>query len=462
MTLILYQTTAENNRLNKSAYTTSLGSVSGTMLEGSSIDNPKIKFVYNGTPASANYFYVTEFVRYYYRTDIAYVGGNVWEISGVSDPLYTYNTAIRSCTAFVTRNENEYDKNQFDAMRPMKNNVGYHVAHGSCTSGNWSQAPAYWKCMLAVQGSTTAATAGTPVFVGSSLDIQTILSAICRQPEEGVSYEHYASEYIVNGWRLPFTSVPVISSALVYFPGVTFPASVGGSLWTGVNVNATFTVSVTTEATTADPWKALSPASDYYLSFAPFGVFPLSDDLLFTNGDYTTASILCKVVCDVSTGDAVLLVAPTGTSYYRVLASANIASDLPCNAVGNSVRTTAGSNFNTVLSRINTAIDNVGSSLPIVGNFVSSLYDMVSPSHASFYGTTGGAGYVDSAPYLWCTYHNFGDAAAGTLGLPLHKEMSLSGLSGFTVASAIHLDGVPATMREKSDIEKAFAEGVIL
>lgn len=105
-TIDLMRNTSDVNVVNKSLET--LSSVSGVLKESTSILNPVIKI--QGTiPTSCNYFYISEFGRYYYINDITSINNDLFEISGHVDVLKTYASQLRGCSGIVARQESKYN-----------------------------------------------------------------------------------------------------------------------------------------------------------------------------------------------------------------------------------------------------------------------------------------------------------------------------------------------------------------
>lgn len=63
--------------------------LSGVLKGESSIITPTILIEYAGALQNVNYFYIPQFQRYYFLTDIKSVRANLWEISGRCDVLTT-------------------------------------------------------------------------------------------------------------------------------------------------------------------------------------------------------------------------------------------------------------------------------------------------------------------------------------------------------------------------------------
>lgn len=105
-TIDLMRNTSDVNVVDKSLEI--LSSVSGVLKESTSILNPVIKI--EGTlPTSCNYFYISEFGRYYYINDITSINNDIFEISGHVDVLKTYASQLRGCSGIVARQESKYN-----------------------------------------------------------------------------------------------------------------------------------------------------------------------------------------------------------------------------------------------------------------------------------------------------------------------------------------------------------------
>lgn len=106
--LNFYQNTAESNRVDKSAFLTSVGTLSGVLRESCSIVSPVLTIEYPKVP-DFNYVYIEAFGRYYFVTGVTSVRYNLWEISLECDVLMTYKDKLLECEAFIDRNENTFN-----------------------------------------------------------------------------------------------------------------------------------------------------------------------------------------------------------------------------------------------------------------------------------------------------------------------------------------------------------------
>lgn len=103
ITMSLYQVTDDVIVMGKTIPTaTSTHTI--TLKDGCSIDKPVITF---SAPASAiaplNYAYIDTFQRYYWITDRKSLVNGVMELTLESDPLESFETQIKNCTATIQR-----------------------------------------------------------------------------------------------------------------------------------------------------------------------------------------------------------------------------------------------------------------------------------------------------------------------------------------------------------------------
>ena len=118
-TITLYQNTTENNRVDKTNYLTSVGSINGTLRSECSIIKPSIIIAQESLP-TFNYVYIPTFSRYYFVTGITSVNFGLWRIELSTDVLMTYKDGIESLTAIIARQENDYNDNLIDAEIPLE------------------------------------------------------------------------------------------------------------------------------------------------------------------------------------------------------------------------------------------------------------------------------------------------------------------------------------------------------
>lgn len=106
MTITLYNTSSEPNRVTKSLENAI--TLTGTLREKTSIINPSILIEYNGN-ISSNYCYINEFGRYYFIRDIIYEGNKLFRLELSVDVLMSYKSDIYNQTCIVDRNQNSWN-----------------------------------------------------------------------------------------------------------------------------------------------------------------------------------------------------------------------------------------------------------------------------------------------------------------------------------------------------------------
>lgn len=109
MTIKFYNNLSDKIIVDKNI--TQLGNdMTGTLRENCSVIDPVIKV--EGTVGSnlttCNYAYISEFGRYYYITNIVCVG-NLFEVHMHVDVLMSYRGDIRTNSAVISRQENNYN-----------------------------------------------------------------------------------------------------------------------------------------------------------------------------------------------------------------------------------------------------------------------------------------------------------------------------------------------------------------
>lgn len=108
MTIVLYNSTAEIDMLDKSGYLTQVSTLTGTLRSGTDLVDPEIVVELDTLP-SFNYVYITEFNRYYFVEGIASVANKLWSIKLHCDVLYSHRTQILELECEIDRNEFDFD-----------------------------------------------------------------------------------------------------------------------------------------------------------------------------------------------------------------------------------------------------------------------------------------------------------------------------------------------------------------
>ena len=121
-TMYFYKSTAEKNRMDKSAYLTEIIQSTGTLRRATSIISPEFEFIYNKVP-DFNYVYIPNFNRYYFIDNIVSLRNNVWTLSLSVDVLMSFKEQIKECDGFIARNEFEFNDYLIDNRRSTQVNA---------------------------------------------------------------------------------------------------------------------------------------------------------------------------------------------------------------------------------------------------------------------------------------------------------------------------------------------------
>lgn len=115
----LYQNKAEINRIDKTDYLVSVGSISGYLREESSLIEPKLIIEYEEIP-NFNYVYIAKFKRYYFVQEITSVRTRLFRITLKCDVLMSYKEKILNLNCYIARNEYEYNLDIQDELLPFE------------------------------------------------------------------------------------------------------------------------------------------------------------------------------------------------------------------------------------------------------------------------------------------------------------------------------------------------------
>lgn len=102
-----------NNRADNVAEKdfTTIDTLTGTLKGETSITNPTIRINYDGALQNVNYFYIPQFQRYYFITDIKSVRSGIWDISGRCDVLTTAwkLSSLKQCMGITRKSQKNWN-----------------------------------------------------------------------------------------------------------------------------------------------------------------------------------------------------------------------------------------------------------------------------------------------------------------------------------------------------------------
>lgn len=118
--LMLYQNSAEVNRVDKTSYLVSVDTLTGVFREECSMQRPSVLINTLEIP-SFNYVYIPAFNRYYYVTSITTVSYGLWRVELNCDVLMSFRDKILLLPAIIGRQENDYNPLLVDSEIPTQN-----------------------------------------------------------------------------------------------------------------------------------------------------------------------------------------------------------------------------------------------------------------------------------------------------------------------------------------------------
>lgn len=112
MTVTLYTCTDDPRKLDKTI--TAIGTaISAEPTDDCSIINPRLILTYNSNRLTCNYFYISDFSRYYFVTGMTVMPGGLIDLTGKIDVLKTYSASIKACDATIIRSESVSGPTQY-------------------------------------------------------------------------------------------------------------------------------------------------------------------------------------------------------------------------------------------------------------------------------------------------------------------------------------------------------------
>ena len=118
--LMLYQNSAEVNRVDKTSYLAIVDVLTGVFREECSMQRPSVLINTLEIP-SFNYVYIPAFNRYYYVTSITTVSYGLWRVELNCDVLMSFKDKIKALSALIGRQENIYNDYLVDNEIPTEN-----------------------------------------------------------------------------------------------------------------------------------------------------------------------------------------------------------------------------------------------------------------------------------------------------------------------------------------------------
>ena len=128
LTLILYNNSAESNRVDKRNYMTHVKTLNGVLRDACSITSPIINYEMDiyGVP-TFNYVYIPQFNRFYFVDGHKTLTNSYWEMTLKCDVLMSYRNNIEQLTCYIERSENNMATIPDDSLPTQNNNIIRYV-----------------------------------------------------------------------------------------------------------------------------------------------------------------------------------------------------------------------------------------------------------------------------------------------------------------------------------------------
>lgn len=426
-----------SKKKNSTKIPTSGTDVTVTLKSPCSMENPIIECV--GVPNSANYFYISDFGRYYFRTGATKLSNEITQFSLEVDPLASFKNNVGATVAFVVRSANGFNSNIADAyVMPTINEVQNAITEGDVLTN------------LNVLGNDlivySVGKGGFKKYIMSPGQVQSVLSTYF----DGTNL-HFSTP--AEAIQALFTAVADPSKyikAVKWFP---FDVSGGGSevpSWGFTEGNVQVNVAkdaLSSVAVITKPARYYNDWRDFDDRFTKANVRLPGIGVVPVPAIYLQDVLSVTYEIDVNTGDA----KTTLVAGQKIIGtySTNVAVDVPV----------AGLNGTGGLS--------VMAEAPFMANinpvaFASNMKSMVQSTigmslqpDSAVFSAGGNARDWVAAPFVQCSVVRLGStelSPAGN-GRATNKNITLGSLSGYIQCQNAVVD-MPGTAAEKSTVEE--------
>lgn len=525
MKIILFNSSAEKNRVNKGRHLSQIVELEGTLRSGTSLVNPAIVLElheetlsklmttpvvdddgrdvvdddgndvvvsYISKVLTANYAYIPDFNRYYFITDITAISRYLWQISMSVDVLMTYYDDIMNLSAFIARNQNLYspfvvdDLTNFTYSKEITNTYPVNktavTVLSTAPSTSWHTAVMSYLTddTIRFSGSTPALN-DLPMITayasGSNISTQYLVGTT------GMVYDLAKAVYKDD------TLLSFIKTVMIY--PFDIPAIVDSNITTIKIGTKKYTLTDTFRYPEHYPERIVvadfdMPNATSFLDYSPYKTYEIYipySGFVTLSGENILGKEL-KVFYLVNWEDGTANAYVYNVSDNVVLYSAQCV--LGVKVALSSSNALELSNQKTALG-LNTGINLIGSALTVggglasgnilavgggvlrgtstIGNAISSFNQMYDLGKVGITSPVSGLSSGQKV-FLRITKTNpvgYDDSYFALKGRPLNQYRKLSDLSGYTIVNDIHVENVPnATLTEMNEIERLLTNGVIL
>lgn len=451
-----------------------------------------------------NYFYIEEFRRYYYLTSFIISSNQLATITGVVDPLFSFKDGIIENEGYIERNELDYDPMLEDGLLPLE--LTKEVTEETPLSGGlvncnfqseFSDDVNYKNFICTF---VNAAGAGKVITAPGDLpsidttkfgdssgnmclamdQIETIRLATSLLGEYS-SYNTFFKGLVAYPINLrKFSQYPTFSNVTIYKEDLTtheYTPTTLSARGCPIPNNSPYLVVADFPLTSPSDFLELNPYTHYEIYLPFYGFYEVEINQIgghrllvyysvsFESGsgevylyDYTDQRLIFS--SSVQLGIPIAL---PSTNAQELLAQKNAAQlNMIMGLIGSGIGLIGSAATGNALGVLNSGF----SAAQAVTGYINQTSLMFHRAQTSHNGTAGGL-YSPLEVRLRITRtlkrNDLDmDKFAHQYGRPLREIRKLNTLSGFTLISSIHLEGLDAFDAEKAEIEASLLSGVLL
>lgn len=451
-----------NKRKNSTKRPSSGGTeITVTLKNPFSVESPQIEAV--GIPDNANYFYIADFDRYYFRSSAIKITNDITQFSLEVDSMATYRGNIGACNAFVEFTSSSDDVTITDPRNNHKCVFDTSYDTMSFTSSPFNASGCYIIAVLGTGsggsglGTYYALTENEFLYFKSEVYSETFIDQIKDQ------FTQVRDSFVSCIW-LPISigSITGVANSAIKIGRATMAAT--GKLVTGRKITATtgtITLSFPSGSGAGNDLKYidLPPYTTGYMYLPFVGFVPM---------DMEPAAffklIQINTYIDIMTGDIVYRLSYGGgaaSSYNGNIATKMPISSSSYDAVGaaTGVLTTIGGVIGAIATEGAGAVAFAGA---IAGGLQSAkksmeLHTMINGSASSAIGAELGLSCVYVIHQYLPTMSDL-KSLKPTLGLPYYKHATIGSLSGYVKCAGASVE-MPGTSSEKETVNLYVNEG---
>ena len=213
--------TGFSKRKNSTKQPTSGTDATVKLKDNCSVINPTIQTV--GIPANANYFYISDFGRYYFVSNVTKISNAITEFNLEVDVLASYKTAIGSTSAQIAFSSSNYDIWKIDTRIAAKTTKT--ITHNSDTPGAFDSTGCYIVSIVNVDSRSSAVC----YYAMDQVNLRDLIDKICTDQNLQDSIKTYctdAFDALLSCIWIPFSQAEI--------PGSSETVLIGNDILTGI------------------------------------------------------------------------------------------------------------------------------------------------------------------------------------------------------------------------------------